>query len=632
MNRNILRHVVSIAAAFVLVIAANLAVSQFLPMVQIDLTERKLYTLSEGTEGILKNLSEPVTLRYFASKSELAGVPGIRSLISRIENLLREYERLSDGNIKLQIIEPELFSEDEDQAVGYGLQGFAVSATGELAYFGLVGTNSVDNLEVIPLFSPDREELLEYDITRMVYKLSNPSRIVVGIADSLGVAGTGSFMPGVQGARPPWYFYQQLDDLFEIKPVALENQPLPEDLDVLMLIHPRNLSDESLFQIEQFVLSGKGLVALIDPHSESYAVQTQQAPDSSMQDTGSNLNRLTRKWGIVLEEETIVGDLPIAAQVYSEDAPGQTVFYPVWMNIQPSQLNRKDVVTARLGNLILASAGSLGIESTSGVNATPLIVSTTEAMLIDYEKAVDQTNLDALLDDYASGGQEIVMAARVSGTVESSFPELLDSKKGPVYSTGVVNAIIVADTDFLQDRFWVRFQNLLGSSLAFAEASNGEFIQNAVDNLSGNEDLIGVRGRGSYFRPFSRLENIRREAEAQFLRHEQKLLEELDRVENLLVEFSSAQSDNQSGALLSDEQRAQLESARDNQLRIRQELREVRKNLREGIDNLQMLVRFMNIVLVPGIVAICGIFVCTVGVRRRSRKLSTAILNKFEIE
>lgn len=621
------RSQLSVLVAVIVFSVLNLANVRFLPTLQVDLTEQGLYTLSNGSKKILSELEEPIALKFYATTASLVKIPGIQSFMDRVDGLLREYERRSGGKITLQVIEPAEFSEEQDLAVAYGLQGIPVDDTGAIGYFGLVGTNSVDDRRVIPLFTPEREELLEYDLTRLIYKLSKPALKVVGIIDTLGISGTGGFMPGTQGGQMPWVFYQQLQDLFELRLLNVDAGPLPDDLDVLLLVHPKDLSDEALIQIDQFALSGKGVVLLIDPHSELDAAQ-QVGQENSV--TRSDLNRLTRNWGIVLVENKIVGDLPIAAQVAYESNRKDTITYPVWINVQPNQLNQNDVITSQLGNIVMASVGVLKIEERSSLSVTPLIQSTTQSMLIDYDLAADTAKLEELLKQYLPSGQEYQLAIRVSGSAETAFPELASELGTKGAEQGKINAVIVADTDFLRDRFWIRYENLLGNTVPFAEGSNGEFVQNILDHLSGDENLIGIRSRGSYFRPFTRLEEIRRAAESQYHVHETRLLDELYRVENLLVEFSSGESDEQGGVILTDHQRQELSDARQNQIQIRQQLRDVRKNMREGIESIQWRIRLIHIAILPLLVAWLGATAVSYGKRRRERKLAQTIRNRVK--
>ena len=625
----------SVAVAAVLVLVLNLGVNQMFPSARVDFTEHDLYSLSDGSKRILKNLTEPVTLRYFVSRSEIIKLPGINAFAARVEDFLSEYERLAGGMINLRIIEPESFSEDEDTAVGYGLQGFPTNDG--RAYFGLVGTNSVDDTRIIELFLPEREQLLEYDLTRLIHLLDQKDRKVVGIISTLPLQGIAGDSPGMAQRMEPWTIYLQLSEMFDARILPRSTETLPDDLDMLALINPRNLSDNMFYEIDQYVLKGGKLLLVVDPHSEVLAALTQNIPGLPAVDIRSDLNRLSRNWGVTLREGSVVGDLPIAARVLESDGPsGQTVDYPVWMNVQPGQLNSEDVVTSELGNLILATSGVLDIEPASTLNIVPLIVTTPAAKIYDQAEFAGATDLKILLDQYQGGGEQLVLAVRINGEATSVFPDGRPKNEGnenspetseSTLSKGQINVIMVADSDFMQDHFWIAKQQFQGSTLTFAQASNGEFVHNAVDNLTGDDNLIGVRSRGSYFRPFQRLQEIRQAAEQEYLEQEQLLLVELGSIENLLVDYGQAATDAQGGKILTEEQRDEIKSIRESQLEFRKQLREVRRNLRKDIERLESNVRMMNVFVVPILVVIAGTIVGTFGARRRERRLATEVVD-----
>ena len=624
---------VSTAILFFLVL--NLMGSELLSRYRIDLTDNKLYTLSEGTVRILKNLREPVQLTYFVSKTELLELPGINAYADRVEDLLNEYKRLSDGRISLRTVEPQLYSEEEDLAVGHGLQGIPVGG-GNFAYLGLIGTNSLDDTETISVFFPEREELLEYDLTKLVVQLADRERKTIGVISSLPIQGTGGFSPNPAGQSPPWTFFVQLNNFFDVQLLSSSDEELPDDLDILVLIHPQNLSDRLLYNIDQFVLDGNSLVVLVDPFSEILSAILGSLPQMPSLNTGSNLNSLMKNWGITLVEDKIVGDLPIAARVLEGDgSSGETIDYPVWMNIQPEQLSPDDVVTSQLGNIIMATAGTFETDAESSLVIEPLIKSSTAAKLYDYEEFSSITSIRKLLEGYLEGGEQLLMAARISGEAATAYPQGappsakdIEEKIEPSQILkGQVNAIVVADTDFLHDRFWIRNQQLLGQTITFADASNGELIFNAIDNLSGDNNLIGVRSRGSYFRPFQRMQEIRQAAEQQYRQHELQLLEELKRTDNLLVDYGANQNSEQGERILTDDQREEIKRALQNKLEIRRELREVQRNLGMDIQQLETNIILLNVLVVPLFVAIFGVLAVTFGARRRQRKLVLDITN-----
>ncbi len=623
------------AIAVLAYFAVNVATNHFFPTARIDFTEHQIYSLTGGSEEVISNLSEPVVLRLFISRSQLVKLPAISSYATHIEDLLREYERLSDGKITLDVIEPEPFSEDEDRAVGFGIQSFPVSRSDELGYFGLAGTNGLDERQVIPVFSPEREPLLEYELTRLIHRLGNPQRKVIGIISSLPVQGLSAATP-LAGATPdPWLFFRQLQDLYEVRILRPRGEPLPDDLDLLVLIHPKNLTQGDIFEIDQFVMKGKSLLVLIDPHSEVNAVLMQNVPQISSSNTNSDLDVLTEGWGVTLVGDRIVADLPVAARVLDpQGTTGQTIEYPVWMNIQPGQLNQSDSVTANLGNIIFASAGALQLNSDSGMQLTPLIVTTPEAALYDYDIGSSIDNIRQLLGSYQAQGNQQVLAVRIRGTGVTAFPDGPPdddtAQAAEMIERGSVNVIVIGDTDFLQDHFWVRSERLGESIVNLATASNGQLIENAVDNLVGDDALIGIRARGSYFRTFDRLQQIQRNAELEFLQHEQQLIDQLKRIDQLVSDFNEGQNGESGSLILTEEQRQEFRSARQRQLELRNELRDVRRNLHRDIEQIESITVLLNVVAVPLLVGIAGLALVASGHRRRHRRFARRIAERMQ--
>ena len=622
----------SVILAIVLFLTINLVSAHLLARFKLDLTENQLYSLSEQTVSTLQTLTEQINLTLFLTRSELLNIPGIGSYASRVEDLLREFERLSKGNITVSVVDPRPFSETEDLAVGHGLQGIPLQI-GTKLYFGLVATNSIDGTQVIPHFFLEREELLEYDLMRLILLLDGRTRKKVGLISSLPVQGSGGPLAGTASQQRPWTFFTQLNEIFDVELLSPSIDTLPDDIEMLFLLHPRNLSDSLLYAIDQFVLRGNSLLLAVDPFSEVLSSILNSTTLSEL-DTGSDLNRLTTEWGVTLKRDVIVGDLPIAARVLEGDgSSGRTIDYPVWMNIQPNQLNPQDVVTAKLGNLTLATAGVFEIDPELSTDITPLIRTSKSAKLYSTEQFTQVSEIRELLEDYQEGNQQWVMAARVRGPASSAFPDGIPPSEGVDTSPdnhqhqleGDINVIVIADTDFLHDRFWVRMQQSLGQTLFFAEASNGELVNNAIDNLSGDNRLLGVRTRGRSFRPFVVTQIIRQAAEQKYLKHEQELQQELGRIETFLTDFAATREGSSAEIIITEEQAAEVKQIRDSQISIRRQLREVQHNLVKDIQLLENRLTLLNLLTVPCLLAVAGGLMCTLGARRRERRLAFQI-------
>jgi ABC-type uncharacterized transport system involved in gliding motility auxiliary subunit len=631
MNQKILT-TTGLLIALALLLAINITSDSLFKSARLDLTANQLYTLSEGSKNILTKLEEPITLRLYLSEKLATTLPGINSYTVQVKELLEEYQRIAGNKLKLFVIDPEPFSEEEDRAEGYGLQGIPTDNTNNTFYFGLAGTNSTDDEEVIPFFSPNRAEFLEYDITKLIYQLTKPKKQVVGIMSSLPLQGDAT--PFAQGGNEPWMILDHIRQLFEVRNLETNLTEIPKDVDVLMLVHPKNLSDTTLYAIDQFVLKGGKAIVFVDPYSEAdQPPMDKNNPLASLQaPRNSDLTKLFDAWGVELVPNKVVGDLKTAQKVQvRKGASAMVVTYPVWMDLNDDQyFNNKDIVTAKLGNVIMATPGALVKKGEVPTEIIPLIETDNQAMQIETTKLGFFAEPDSLARDFKPEGK-FTLAARITGKVKTAFPEgkpkeeQKEDDKSPPPETDKpnlteaaepINVIIVADTDLLADKFWVRVQNFIGQRIALPYANNATLVSNALDNLSGSNDLISVRNRGSFARPFTRVEAIQQEAEQHFREKEKELLAKLQETDQKIRELQGKkQDDNQ--LTLSIEQQQEIERFRDEKIKTRKELRNVQHELHKNIASLETKMKFVNIGLIPLLIGLGGI-----ALSFRRRKLS----------
>ena len=644
-----------VVLALVLLFAVNILAGRTLGSVRIDLTGNRLFTLSEGTRNILASLEEPVTLRFYLSQGELGRAPGIGGYADRVRALLDEYERLSGGKVRVHVIDPEPFSEAEDRAVAYGLRGVPLGLDEGSFYFGLAGTNSVDDEEVIPFFVTEREQFLEYDVTKLVHNLTRPGRKIVGLLGSLPIEGQGP--PQMQAAfggmnAPPWMVVEQMRQLFEVRSLHPKLDEVPEDVDVLMLVHPQALPAEALYAIDQYVLRGGRVIAFVDPYSEMQQEGMAGGFGSPGGSRRSGIDELLAAWGVILGED-VVADLDLALKVRMEQGGRVVTFdYPVWMNVIPDTFDHGDIVTGNLGNLGFATPGHLDSAEGATTTLTPLVSTTPRAARFTASQvAAVTTDPRDLLDEYTSAGHAYTLAARVSGKVRTAFPEGRplpdpaeeageegsgqaeaaegggageDPKAGHLSESAEdAQIILVADADMLADRFWVVVEEFLGSRIAVPSAANGSFVINALDNLAGSGDLISVRNRGTFTRPFTRVIALRQQAERAFRAKEQELIAQLEETERRLVELEEGNQGDDS-LILTDAQRDELLGFRQERVRIRKELREVRRQLRADIEALESWIKFANVGLVPLLIGLGGLAAGLVQLRRRRTAVAGA--------
>ncbi|MCM2321452.1 MAG: Gldg family protein [Pseudomonas sp.] len=592
-------------------LAFNMVASLGLPNARLDLTEQKLYTISAGTERILAELDEPVNLYFFYSDNVSRDLVVVRNYARRVEEMLRAYERAAGGKLRLKVIDPEPFSEDEDRAAEFGLQGVPLQQGGDKLYFGLAGTNALDDVQTIPFFPLDQEEFLEYEISRLVQTLAKPKRPVVGVLSALPLDGGFNPLTGQGGA--PWMIMEQIRQQFVIKSLQGDIDRIPDEVSVLLLVHPKQLPEPTLYAIDQFVLRGGKLLAFVDPFSEN----DNGGLMGGGQSNASDLEPLFKAWGLRLRagEMLVDGSFAMAVGMGAEQRP---VRHPAWLSLPKAALDQDDVTTAGLENLTLASAGILELLEGAKTRFTPLLHSSEYAMPMDAQRLAMLRDPQELLRELEPTGERYVLAARVSGPAQTAFPAGIEGQKDGLQSAESINLIVVADTDLLSDRMWVQVQDFFGQRVPQPFADNAGFAINALDNLAGSDALISVRSRGRYSRPFVMVENLQRQAEARFREKEEVLQQQLAQTEQRLAELQ--QNDNPEQVLeLTPEQQSTLQQFLQEKLKIRKELREVRFQLNADIEALGRSLKFVNIALVPLLLTVGVIGLWLLRRRRQGR-------------
>lgn len=604
----------------VLFVALMLVVNVLFRGARVDLTENNLYTLSPGTKEILANLDEPINLYLYYSDKGTQNLPQLRTYATRVRELIEEMAARSNGQIHLEVIDPLPFSEDEDRAATYGLQAVPVSASGETIFFGLAGTNSTNGQSTIPFFQPEKESFLEYDVTKLIHDLATPKKPVIALVSGLPM-GVG-FDPATRQMRDPWAVQQQLSQSFDVRDLnAAGIQSIAEDITVLVLVHPKELSDDALYAIDQFVLRGGHLMVFVDPDAElDTAGADPQNPQAAMfADHSSNLPRLFKAWGIEYDPQNIVLDRAraIPVSVGQGQAP---VRHPGIIGLTAAELNGDDVVTANLDSINVSSSGYFALAKEAGATLIPLMQSSADAMSAPASRLRMLPDPSALLDGFAPSGERYVIAGRVQGKFKTAFPERSGADhRAEAAEQGQI--LVVADTDILSDRLWVQVQNFLGQKLMNAFANNGDFALNAIDNLSGSSALISIRGRATSQRPFTTVEALKRNADDRFRAKEQELQRELQETERKLTELQGAKSQDQA-MIMSPEQKAELDNFIQRKADIRKELRDVRRSLDAEIESLGSRLKFLNIVLVPLLVTAVAVGFAMWRVRRRKSGLN----------
>jgi ABC-type uncharacterized transport system involved in gliding motility auxiliary subunit len=622
--------IIGVVAVAAVAIGINMFADARLANVQLDLTQGRIYTLSPGTKQVLAALKEPVTLRLFYSRQLGTTVPAYGTYADHVREMLRDYASLSGGKVRLEFYDPEPFSDTEDRAMGYGLQGVPLDQGGTQVYFGLAGTNQEDDERTIPFFQAERERFLEYDLTKLVYDLSNPKRPVVGVMSSLPLDGDPrAMMMGQSAGGQPYASAVLLRQTNTVRNVPTDAQVIDPDIQVLLVAEAQNLSPATLYAIDQFVMRGGKLMAMVDPWSEAMAAtpsQTGMPPT----DTHSDLKRLFDAWGIQFDPNQVVGDLTGAWRVRAGNGDREgAVNYVAWFNIRDG-INHDDPATADLQQVTVASSGYLAKAANASIDFTPILSSSDRSGLVPVDQVKTPDPAKVLAGFKPAGGPRVI-AARVHGVLKSAFsgpPPLAEGQKRPdgfpaykAQTDGPANMVVVADSDILADRFWVRVADFFGQQTATPFSDNGPFVANLIGTLTGSDALIGLRSRGDTNRPFTMVASMQAEAEAQFRETQQALQAHLDDVEKQLRTLRSGGGGDtgKPDAVITPQQSAAIDAARQDVLQTRQKLRAVQLELNRDISTLEDEMRVFTIVLVPALLTVLAIVMGLVQRRRRAR-------------
>ena len=629
---------IGLALGAVILLSVNLFAATAFRTVKADLTQQRLFTISDGTRAVLRNIDEPISIRLYFSKRLGEAAPSYARYFERVRSLLEQYRDISRGQLEFAVFDPEPFSDAEDRAVAAGLRGIRLNNEGETGYFGLTGNNSTDNDASIAFFSNDREPFLEYDVTKLIYTLANPKKRVVGLLTGLPLDGGMAPMAMMGGGRPqpPQMVMEQIREFFEVKTVNQDAKEIPAEVDVLLIAQPDKLTPEAALAVDQFVLGGGKALVFVDPVAELGRMGPMgMGPGTPTPD----FIKILKAWGVDFDASKTAGDIASARRVqFGGGARPMVTEYVAWLTLDRSRIDENDVLSGGIERINLSTPGFLSKAEGAKTQVSPLLVTSERAMQISADKFAGMPDPVGLLRGYKPEGKALMLAARVTGEASTAFPDGVakpaadkDAAKGeatappadgkapdakaepqaeaaalikPARSSGRINVIVVADTDLLSDQFWVDTREFLGQQVAIPNASNAALVVNALDNLSGSDQLIGLRARGVEERPFKLVNELRRDAEQRYREKEQLLTNKLKDVQGQLAKLESGEG---GSTLLTESEKQTIEKFRSDLLATRRELREVKRALREDIDRLDGWLKFANIALVPLLIGFGGI-------------------------
>ena len=589
-------------------LAVFFAALPWLRLVKFDATADRLFTLSSGTKQVLGRIGEPITFKLYYSEQLGRVVPAYASYATRVTDLLRELQQQAHGKIKLEIVNPIPFSEEEDRAIAYGLKAVPISQQ-ESVFFGMVATNSLDAIEGVPFFQPDRETFLEYDLARLIERLTRKQKPVVGLFSGLPIMGdTAGLMAGTP--TQPWIIYNQLSRDYDVRLIASDGAGIDENLDMLIIVQPRNITEQAIFKIDQFALRKGRIMAMLDPLPETELGGLNIGRPPSYLDDG--LLALFRHWGVTVSKDQIVLDPATARQITLKQGEGavRTNYLP-WLGIGSGLMKRDDLMTSDLSALNFASAGFVEPVEGASTQFTPLVTSSDKASLLPRTELRNLSNPDDLYNKQSAAGKKLPLIARVTGSITSLYsdqpnnPFVKQAGQGFV-ATGSqdLRMVVIADSDFLANDQWLEVQEFYGQVVGQPKANNGDLLFNVLDNLVGSDALTSLRSRGTSLRPFDRVNKLQAEAENRFREQEKRLQEQLKDTEDQLAKLQTGQ---QNGAVgnaantISAEQNAAVQRFRAEVVATRKQLRQVQAALQADLQNLKVQLLLICTLLVPAI-------------------------------
>lgn len=590
----------SLLVIALLFLAFNLAWAPKLPQLRLDTSTRSLYTLSPASVDTLAALDRPIDLYFFNSKHAANDLPPPQGYARRVEELLKTYASKANGQITLHVINPVPLSDDAYRADLYGLEAFKLP-NGEKGYFGLVAVNNQHTIEVIAAFNPSREAFLEYEISRLVYRMAHPQKPRIGFMSDLPMES--AFDERKQTPSKSWAVMREIRRRFDLMTLSTNSDQIPRDVNTLMLVHPKYLPKQTLYAIDQFVLRGGKLLVFLDPLSE---LDTGQEVASGMGiDKSSGLAILLNAWGLQMVSGKVLGDRRYATSaIMVTGQPPQR--HPTALTLPAQALNQADISTIGLSNMTLLSSGALKPVKGARTTLTPLLQSSDNAMLLDVARLEQTSDVTQLMKEIEPHGEPFILAARVTGFAKSAFPEGLEGKKTGLKQTTHIHVIVVADTDLLSDRMWLYNEKNQGQTTTKSWSDNATFVLNALDNLSGPQTQINLRTPASSAPVEGRLTRLRREADETFAKSSKDVEQRRAQMERALMDLR--------GTGIASDQDSQHKTNKE-RLRLQKQLQQLRSEAYGPVDALTRRLTVINILLIPLLLACAAIGIL---LRRRS--------------
>jgi gliding motility-associatede transport system auxiliary component len=604
---------------------------------RVDLTKEKAYTLSAGTKAILAKLDTSVKVRFYCTQPENATAYSVymKTYAKKVEDLLSEYQQAGHGKLVIQKYDPQPDSDAEQSAQLDGIEPQNLPG-GERFYLGLA-VSQLDAKQAIAFLSPDRERELEYDISRAISRVVTPEKPIIGVMSPLPVFGAEpnpmmQQMGQQQQQQPPWALITELQNDFTVKRIAMDVGKIDDDIKVLVVIHPKEITDAAQFAIDQFIMRGGKLIAFLDASSQVDS-QNQNPMMGQMPGGGSTLDKLLKAWGLQFDTTKVVADRNFTMNLSQEGDPSQQ--RPVWLALTPEGINSNDIATAELDNIWYFSGGAFTGTPVPGLSETVLLKSTKDSQLVDGMLA--NFSGENILKEFKPSGIQYALAVSLHGKFKTAFPdgspqekkdEAKDAKdKTPEKKAGASlketkednTVVLIGDADMIYDGFTLRRVNSPFGTMAMAMNGNLNLAQNLVEILSGDNNLIAVRSRAVSAHPFTRIKKLQAEADARLMDKEKELEDSFNKTEARMNELQQQKSPNQR-YIESPEQKAEIDNLRKTAAKIKADQKLVQKDLRKDVNALQHKTEVVNIATMPLLVILTGVGLAVFKRKRNSAK------------
>lgn len=587
---NYLKTCIHIIILFVVYLCLVLLIQKSTSAVRLDLTENKLFTLSEGSKKIVQNIQNPIELTLYYSEKEARPYPQFRQYAERVIEKITEYSAQSNHKITLKLIDPEPYSIAEDKAIAKGIIAVPLENGAGPLYFG-ISANVAESSQTIGFIKPESEQNLEYEISKLIQAVQLKAKPKVLLVSDLPISGNKNLATGPTTLA--WVVYRQLSERYQLTHVSPLNLVIPKDIDVLWVMHPQAWPESAQLQLQNYIESGKHAVIMLDPYAESVPAISLSSDSNKSMYLASDLSSLFLKWGIKYEPTQVVLDSKYAwlMQLNENQFPKRN---PALISLPTEAMNQSDKVTADLDRLVLSSAGSLSLAENSSLHIEPLLQSSDSSKLISVDNLrLASEDPEQLLNKFVSSQESFVFAARFTGMLRNSMNKMKQ-----------VNFIVITDTDLISDRLWVLENNLFGQSVYSSQASNGDFFFNIIDELSGSDDLISIRSRGMVSRPFTKVDQIRRVSEQKYRDNQAQLLQNLETLQTKINDMQ-AKGQKPEELLKSVEYNALIAE----KIKLRQNLRRIQQGMNEDVDQLGRNIKLLNIFFMPLVLLIISLVV-----------------------